>query len=104
MQVVQFMADLMWSLESESELSGSEDLVVEAIGNLVQIVQDLSLFNKVDDMGNQNLFKNWAKSLLAQTFSCKFGSFYTKFLTNLLHIDHVILDADLSLVLTNLKV
>lgn len=104
MQIVQFMADLIWSLNNPEEIGDSEDLVIEAIGNLIQIVQDLSLFNKVDDMGNQNMFKSWSKSLLTQTFSCKFSSHYTKFLTNLLHIDHVILDTDLSLVLKNLKV
>ena len=39
---------------------------------LLQIIDDLGLFNQVDDTNNSNLFKNWCKTLLHQTFKCKF--------------------------------
>jgi len=101
LDMITFVIDLIWSLNVKSNCS---DLIVEAMSNLLQIIEDLSLFNKVDDQSNQNLFKNWSKKLISETFKSEFNSIYVQFLVQFLHIDHVILDADLSLILRNLKV
>ncbi len=101
LDMITFVIDLVWSLNVKSETS---DLVIDAMSNLVQIIEDLGLFNKVDDQSNQNLFKNWSKKLISGTFNCEFNRSYVQFLIQLLHIDHVILDADLDLILKNLKV
>ena len=107
LEIIQFVLDLVWSLSVTDKSSSeySSDLIVESLGNLTQIIEDLGLFNKVDDQNNQNVFKNWSKKFITETFdTCRFNGLYAKFLIRLLHIDHVILDSDLELILKNLKV
>lgn len=103
--MIQFLVDLMWQLHdtTQNDMSHS-DLIIESLANLMSIVEELSLFNKIDDVNNQNIFKTWSRELLTQTFKCRFNNVYAKFLIKFLHIDHLILDADLDLILGNLKV
>ena len=90
--------------EKNSLSSENMDLINAAMGNMLQIIDDLRLFNKIDDGNNQNMFKTWSKDFIIQTFNCKFNEIYAEFLTKFLLIDHVILDPELETILKYLQV
>lgn len=85
---MQFIIDLIWNLnektgdsdennkmEIDNELFKSQesvDLKLKAISSLIKLVDEINLFNPVDDQNNNNLFKDWLKEFITKTFKCKF--------------------------------
>ena len=100
MTTILFLIDLVWDLKEEkatttkgedevdlekeekmeitqvsSDLSSSQtrlDLIVTACTSLVRVIDELNLFNVVDDQSASGLFKNWAASFIKKTLSSKF--------------------------------
>jgi len=79
--MIQFIADLLWEVHAQSAENQMEtdqidknesNLIIKSTSELFQIVQDLNLFNPIDDQTNSNLFMNWSKEFLKKTFSCTF--------------------------------
>jgi hypothetical protein len=79
--LIQFVIDLIWEIHVEyvenrmetDQIDKTEsNLVMKSISDLFKIVQELNLFNPIDDQTNSNMFINWAKDFLKKTFSCTF--------------------------------
>lgn len=119
MSMIQFVMNLLWDLkdseadkmdtdgpQEKNNVLGSQqmDVLIAAMANMLQIIDDLRLFNKIDDGNNQNMFKTWSQEFIVQTFKCKFNEIYADFLTKFLLIDHVILDSELETILRYLQV
>jgi hypothetical protein len=87
------MIDLIWDLnekqastESESsnkmEVDNEEeaslnattrnDIIIKAVTTLLTVIDELNMFNLVDDQKCNNLFKNWAKLFIKKTFQNRF--------------------------------
>ncbi|CAF0779004.1 unnamed protein product [Brachionus calyciflorus] len=115
--IIQFMVNLIWTLgqensqndsaskmEVDNEFSKSReftDLKLNSVANLIGLVDEVNLFNPIDDQNNANIFIEWSKNFIDQVLECKFN--LTKFLTEYLKIDHLILEEKLDLILTHLK-
>ena len=63
--LIQFLIELTWGLRINvsnlSKIQTSIDLIVYALKNLFQIVEELNLFNAIDDKNNNDIFTNWCK-------------------------------------------
>ncbi|RNA19700.1 transmembrane 17B-like, partial [Brachionus plicatilis] len=113
--IIQFMVNVVWTLgeneeiqhekmEIDSELFNSSEFIgkkMAALASIIQIVDDINLFNPIDDINNENIFKKWSKSLISQVLSQNIN--LTKFLIAFLKTDHLILEDDLDSILNILK-
>lgn len=59
-------------METDHDDKNETNSVMRSISDLFQIVQDLNLFNPIDDQTNSNMFMNWSREFLKKTFSCTF--------------------------------
>ena len=104
--IIQFFIDLTWSLKtSETSLKSQAniDLIVYALKNLFQIVEELNLFNAIDDKNNNDMFTNWCKAFVKQSLQeTKLNKPFASFLIAIIRIDHLFLDAEMELILSKL--
>jgi hypothetical protein len=96
MSSIQFLIDLIWDLVEDKTLNGKQEdeiglekmdvdstneenfdtkkrnIILLAIMNLVKLIDELNLFNIVDDQKNDNIFKNWSKNFVPKTYQSIF--------------------------------
>lgn len=83
--IIQFIVNLVWTLGLAEEIEDEKmeidnslinttefiDKKITASTNLIEIVDDINLFNPLDDAKSENIFKEWSKSLIVQVLSHK---------------------------------
>lgn len=61
-------------MQIDNNLINTKEFVekkIIALTNLIEVVDDISLFSALDDSKNDNIFKEWSKSLIGQVLSHK---------------------------------
>lgn len=99
-QIIQFIVDLIWSNCNLNTAS----YVFEALSNIFQLINDLSIYNLINDTNNEKIMSNWLNLFIEKTLEFSDNVFYAAFLINVLKFHHLILDAYLDKILIRLKV
>ena len=106
--IIQFFIDLAWNLnthdiEAQSNPQACTDLKVTAVKNLFGIVDELGLFNAIDDQQHDNMFKTWCKAFVSKSMlDHKFNAAFADYLISIIKIDHLFLESEMSRVLAQL--
>jgi hypothetical protein len=86
------MIDLIWDLggsqtsensetkmeiDNEQSVPSKSDIIIKAVTSLFTVIDELNMFNLVDDQKCDNLFKNWTKNFIKKTFQNQFKYNFT---------------------------
>lgn len=80
MSVIQFACDIMYNIgqtdENEAEKMQVDDVLINTddfiekkmngLANLIQLIDEINIFNPLEDENNDNIFKEWSKSVISQ--------------------------------------
>lgn len=80
MSVIQFACDIMCNIgqtdENEAEKMQVDDALINTndfiekkmngLANLIQLIDEINIFNPLEDENNDNIFKEWSKSVISQ--------------------------------------